>query len=67
MLAIILAVLLALIVYFSEPLLAKHIKHHKQITSFGAGVSVSYLFMQLLPEFTSKVWLHSRLLFVSGV
>jgi len=66
MIAVVLALVLGCIAYFSDDILsAVHAAKHKHLTSFVAGVSVAYLFMQLLPEFTSKAWNYSRSLFVT--
>lgn len=53
MLAVLLAIILALALYFSEALL-DNFRTHKRVTSFAAGISVAYLFVQLLPEFTAR-------------
>jgi len=66
MIEIVLALMLGCIAYFSDDIFsAVRVAKHKHLTSFVAGVSVAYLFMQLLPEFTSKAWHYSRSLFLT--
>ena len=63
MLTIYLALLLGLAQYYSEDLLKKF-RDYQQVISFAAGISVAYLFLELLPQFFNRVMQASRELFL---
>jgi zinc transporter ZupT len=65
LLEIVLGIILSLTHFFGEKILAKF-KHHNQskVISFGAGISITYLFLQLFPELYSEVIYTNKLVFV---
>ena len=62
-LAVTFGVVLLFIHYFNY-LIADHKKHHKQILSFSAGLSLAYIFLLLLPELYEGIEFAGKFLFV---
>jgi len=60
----ILALILSLVDFFTEGLFAKASQFKIKLISFAAGVSVSYIFLSLLPEIYSGAMSISKLLFL---
>ncbi len=62
---IILAVIVGIVEYFSKRLNISRKKHGAKILSFSAGVSITYLLLELLPEFTEAAFSINKYLFVA--
>ena len=62
-LAVTFGFILLFVHYFSDKLV-EHKKHHKQIISFGAGVSLAYIFLILLPELYKGIDYAGQFIFV---
>jgi hypothetical protein len=52
--------------YLNEAFLVKYEKHRPKLISFSAGIAVSYLFLNLFPEFSKGVTQNSIFFFVLG-
>ncbi len=63
MLAIILGLAMSLAHRFSYELVERVKKHHNKLLSFSAGISVTYLFLELLPYFSEGAASVDRRLF----
>jgi len=60
-----LGLMLSVIHIFGEDVVDKFRKHSQmKILSFGAGISITYLFLQYLPELYSNVILTNKLIFI---
>ena len=58
-----LAILIGIIEYWTKQLDIKHKPYHHQILSFSAGVSITYLLLELFPLFTKAAFDISQFLF----
>jgi len=59
------AVILGLTYYFSNKYSIRHKEWNKKIISFSAGVSITYILLELFPVFTEGALILNKLLFVS--
>ncbi len=64
-LAAILAIVLALVQFFSEQLIDTCGKYYTHVISFSAGISVTYVFVDLFPRFSTGVVETNQFLFVT--
>ena len=64
-LAIILAIILGLVQFFSEDIVRKCGKYYIHFLSFSAGISVTYVFVDLFPHFSRKVVITNQYIFFS--
>jgi hypothetical protein len=65
MIVIIFGLLMGLVHYFSEEILQKFKYHRWKLISFSGGISITYLFLSLLPKFVSGVSNENKFLFLS--
>jgi len=65
MIEILFGLLMGLVHYFSETILEKFKSHKWKFISFSAGISITYLFLNLFPRFVSGVSQENRFLFLS--
>lgn len=63
--AFIMAVLLGAAQFSSESIVKLCGRHYLRIISFSAGISITYLFLDLIPQFSIKAVRLNRLLFLS--
>ena len=59
------ALLVGLTYYWSNKFEVKHKKYYNKIISFSAGVSITYLLLELLPTFNEVAFQINQLLFIS--
>lgn len=64
-LAAILAFVLALVQFFSEQIIDTCRKYYTHVISFSAGISVTYVFVDLFPRFSTEVVETNQFLFVT--
>jgi hypothetical protein len=64
-LPLILAVVIGIIEFISRRLDLKYKEYYKKIVSFTAGVSITYLLLELLPFFTENALAINKFLFIS--
>jgi hypothetical protein len=64
-LPLILAVIIAITFYYSNKYKIKHKEWNKRIISFSAGVSITYVLLELFPTFTEGALTINKLLFLS--
>lgn len=57
--------LMSCIHFFSEDISLKYIKHKDKIQSFAAGISITYLFLSLFPEFSVAAKAANKMLFLT--
>ena len=62
---ILFAVIVGIIYYISNRLDIKHKPYYHKILSFSAGVSITYLLLDLFPTFTEVAFMINKVLFVS--
>jgi hypothetical protein len=65
MIAILFGLLMGVVHYFSETILDKFKSHKWKLISFSAGISITYLFLNLFPRFVSSVSKENKFLFLS--
>ena len=65
LLPVIFALLTGVIYYFSNRFDVKHKPYHYKFMSFSAGVSITYVLLELFPTFTDSVSGQSQFLFLS--
>jgi len=63
--AVIMAVILGAVQFFSERISEKCGRYYIHVTSFSAGVSTAYLLLDLIPHFSHRAVQISRFLFLS--
>jgi len=63
--AILLSIIIGIVQYFSEKISDKCGSYYTKIISFSAGISITYLFLDLFPQFSIHVVELTELLFVS--
>ena len=59
------AVIISMVEYGSKYFSLRHKTYYGKILSFSAGVSITYIFLELLPLFTEKVFEVSKFLFLT--
>jgi hypothetical protein len=65
MIALVFGVVMAVVHYFSESLAQGFKQERADLMSFSAGVSISYLFLHLLPDFSRGVTEYNEYIFLS--
>ncbi|MBW2965886.1 hypothetical protein KY342_02150 [Candidatus Woesearchaeota archaeon] len=65
MIAIILGIIMGIFHYFSDILCLKCKPYQNYLISFSAGISITYIFLHLLPQFTYGITQISNFLFLS--
>ncbi len=63
--AFIFAIFIAITYYYTNQLNLKRKPYYQKILSFGAGVSITYILLELFPAFTEVALSISKLLFLS--
>ncbi|MFO7677380.1 MAG: hypothetical protein R6V50_03235 [Thermoplasmatota archaeon] len=64
-LSMLLALLLGIVQFFDEYIIQSYGRYYVSILSFSAGVSVTYVFLHLLPQFSIAVVESNQLLFLA--
>tara|TARA_Y100000310_G_scaffold341969_1_gene443134 strand:- start:729 stop:1409 length:681 start_codon:yes stop_codon:yes gene_type:complete len=64
-LAILLAVIICVVFYYSKKFTIQHEEWKKKIFSFSAGVSITYILLELFPTFTESALSIHKILFIS--
>lgn len=64
-LAIILGAVMGIVHYWSQEFYVKYEKKSVKLLSFSAGISITYLFLELFPQFTAGAAEQGRVLFLS--
>ena len=64
-LPILLAVIISFAYYYSNKYTIKHEEWNKKIVSFSAGVSITYVLLELFPTFTESALSIHKILFIS--
>ncbi|MDP7324481.1 MAG: hypothetical protein QF632_06995 [Candidatus Woesearchaeota archaeon] len=62
---IIFGILMAIAIYFSEKFTTKFSEHHVRMLSLSAGISITYIFLDLFPQFNASVIATDQRLFLS--
>ncbi|MBU0459679.1 MAG: hypothetical protein KJ597_04320 [Nanoarchaeota archaeon] len=64
-LPILLAVIISITYYYSNKYKIKHKEWNRKIVSFSAGVSITYLLLELFPTFTEAALSLDKIIFIS--
>jgi len=65
MVAILFAVIIGIVQFFSENIVEISGKYYTQVISFSAGISITYVFLDLFPQFSTGVVQKNELLFLT--
>lgn len=64
MISIFFGLIMGIVHYFSEQFCLKYTSYYNQVISFSAGISITYIFLDLFPQFSEGVVQINKLLFI---